>query len=183
MFRSHRKTGFQPIVGKQSRRLILGSMPSERSLEKQQYYAHPRNAFWFIMQELLAIPANTAYQDKVRIVMDVGIVLWDVLQSCERKGSLDASIKNSSIVVNNFTQLLLDHPKIELIAFNGAKAEQEFSKRVKPKLSSLHQQIQTVRLPSSSPAMASLRKEEKLEIWRAALRLQDLNIKIEKTTR
>ena len=133
----------------------------------------PEMRFGLLCRELLDIPVNTTYQDKLKSVMDNGIALWDVLESCERKGSLDASIKNSSIEVNDFTQLLLDYPDIKLIAFNGAKAEQEFIKRVVPELSSRHQRIQTVRLPSSSPAMASLKKEEKLAIWQAALNLPD----------
>jgi len=168
---SPEKIGFPPVVGKQPKRLILGSMPGQRSLDDQQYYAHPRNAFWFIMGELFDIPDNTSYEDRLISVMDKGIALWDVLRSCERKGSLDVSIQNNSIKVNDFTQLLQDCPEIELIAFNGAKAEQEFVKRVTPELSTTHQQIKTVRLPSSSPAMASLKKEEKLAIWQTALDL------------
>lgn len=163
------KTCFAPVIGDKPRILILGSMPGEKSLMDQQYYAHPRNAFWFIMQELFAIPLDMAYEQRLEGLKQNSIALWDVLNSCERQGSLDSSIKNHSIIGNNFAELLSRHNTIQLIAFNGAKAETEFKKRISPTLTEAAQKIRKVRLPSTSPAMASLTKEEKLEQWRVLL--------------
>ena len=141
-------------------------MPGELSLQEQQYYAHPRNAFWYILGELLSIPEDTSYSEKLAILKERGIALWDVLYACERQGSLDVSINNATIQPNNFTSLLLSNRSIELIIFNGAKAEHEFKKRVLPELPKQLRLIYQVRLPSTSPAMASLKKEEKLKIWK-----------------
>lgn len=164
------KRCFPPVLGQRPRTLILGSMPGEKSLREQQYYAHPQNAFWFIMQKLLNMPPDSCYQEKLAIMMERGIALWDVLQSCQREGSLDSSIKNKTIRINDFAALLKRHATIELIAFNGAKAEQEFNRRVAPTLSEKAQNISRVRLPSTSPAMASLNKQQKLAIWKDALK-------------
>ncbi len=163
------KTGFPLVIGEGPKVLILGSMPGELSLQEQQYYAHPRNAFWYILGELLSIPEDTSYSEKLAILKECGIALWDVLYACERQGSLDASINNATIQPNDFTNLLLFNSSIDLIIFNGAKAEHEFKKRVFPKLSQQLQQTHQVRLPSTSPAMASIKKEEKLEAWKETI--------------
>lgn len=160
------KTCFPPVLGKDPKILVLGSMPGEKSLHEQQYYAHPRNAFWFIMQELFNIPVDQPYKQRLEKLKLSGVALWDVLNSCEREGSLDVAIQKDSIVVNDFESLFQRYNSIQLIVFNGAKAETEFLRRVLPKLSKAAQQIEKARLPSTSPAMASLTKEEKLETWK-----------------
>jgi hypoxanthine-DNA glycosylase len=160
------KTGFPPIADKHAEILILGSMPGEASLQQQQYYAHPRNAFWFIMQQLFAIPDQAEYAEKTAYLLMNRIAVWDVLHQCERKGSLDVAIKNHTIQINDFTALFEQCPHIRKIGFNGAKAEQEYRKRVLPSLSITAQQIEMIRLPSTSPAMASFSREQKLAEWR-----------------
>ncbi len=159
------KAGFSPIAGCDPRVLILGSMPSEASLKQKQYYAHPRNAFWYIMGGLFHFSAEAAYAERTAQLKKNGIALWDVLRECEREGSLDSSIIASSIKTNDFSRLLTLHPSIQLIVFNGATAEKEFKKRVLPDLNRRHQLIQMIRLPSTSPAMAALSREQKMAKW------------------
>ena len=146
------KVGFPPIVGCGPKVLILGSMPSEASLAQGQYYAHPRNAFWYIMGILFRFSAEATYSERKALLIKNRVALWDVLQECERDGSLDSSIIGSSIKTNNFPHLLASHPTIQLIIFNGAAAEQIFKKRVLPDLKTQLEQIQMIRLPSTSPA-------------------------------
>ncbi len=159
------KAGFSPIVGCDPKVLILGSMPGEASLKQVQYYAHPYNAFWYIMGGLLHFSADAAYAERVAQLKKNRIALWDVLRECERAGSLDSSIVGSSIKTNDFSRLLTLHPGIQLIVFNGATAEREFKKRVLPDLERQHQLIQMIRLPSTSPAMATLSREQKMAQW------------------
>jgi hypoxanthine-DNA glycosylase len=167
---SKAKKSFRAIIGSCPSVLILGSMPGELSLQEQQYYAHPRNAFWYIMQELFAIPLDFPYSRRLQMLTENNIALWDVLKSCKREGSLDASIQNASIETNDFQGLFEQYPMIELIAFNGAKAEQEFRRRVVPELAAKFQNKHMIRLPSTSPAMASLTKEQKLQKWQVIIR-------------
>ena len=159
------KVGFPPIVGCNPEILILGSMPSEASLRQEQYYAHPQNAFWHIMGGLFGFSAGASYAERAVLLKKNKIALWDVLQECERDGSLDSSIIGSSIKINNFPHLLVSHPTIQLIAFNGATAEKIFKKRVLPTLNAELESIQMIRLPSTSPAMAALTREQKMEKW------------------
>jgi hypoxanthine-DNA glycosylase len=165
------KTGFPPIADHHAKILILGSMPGEASLQQQQYYAHPRNAFWFIMQSLFEIPTNASYVQNTEYLVKNHVAVWDVLHQCEREGSLDTAIKNHTIQTNDFATLLAQCSQIKKIGFNGAKAEQEYKKRVLPSLPTNIQQIELIRLPSTSPAMASLTKEQKLAEWKNLLGL------------
>jgi len=160
------KTGFPPIANINAKILILGSMPGEESLRKQQYFAHPRNAFWYIMGKLFSFDSTISYQAKAQALLDNYIAVWDVLQFCDRTGSLDSAILNNSIIVNDFQTFLLKHNNISNIYFNGTKAEQEYRRRVLPNLSGI-QPIKYMRLSSTSPAMAKLTKEEKLNEWQA----------------
>ena len=162
-------TGFLPIADSNASVLILGSMPSEKSLEKNQYYAHPHNSFWFIMTRLLHGEPSMGYDQRKAMLLDNRIALWDVLNSCRRKGSLDSSIIDNSVVVNDFAEFLEAHPSIRAIYFNGARAQQEFNKRVLPELDDRFSGISYERLPSTSPAMASLSREQKLKEWQRIL--------------
>lgn len=157
--------GFPPVANKQARILILGSMPSQASLEQQQYYAHPRNSFWFIMHELFGEKFSTSYQRRCALLKKHHIALWDVLASCTRQGSLDSNIRNDSIIVNDFVGFLAEHKHIQSIFFNGAKAEQAFKKHVWPLLNNIQRQLHFTRLPSTSPAHASLSAEAKRQQW------------------
>ena len=162
-------TGFPPIVDNNAVILILGSMPSIKSLEDQQYYAHPRNSFWFIITKLLSSDTELEYEQKKALLLHNRIALWDVLNTCQRKGSLDSSIKNESTVVNDFNTFFIDHPLIKAVYFNGMRAQQEYMKHILPTLDEKFSSIEYKRLPSTSPAMASLNREQKLQQWKAIL--------------
>ena len=158
---------FPPIADADARILILGSMPSKESLRANQYYAHPRNAFWPIMGELAGAAPALPYEQRALKLRAAGIALWDVLDSCTRQGSLDADIDPDSIHPNDFAAFFETHPHISRVYFNGTMAEQSFRKHVLPQLGHLPLQLQ--RLPSTSPANASLRFEQKLEAWKTIL--------------
>ncbi|MDH5437237.1 MAG: DNA-deoxyinosine glycosylase, partial [Gammaproteobacteria bacterium] len=96
------KTGFPPIADKDATVLILGSMPGEASLKHNQYYGHPQNKFWFIMSEILDFDPVITYMERQQAIKNAGIAIWDVLESCQRKGSLDSSIIDTSVITNDF---------------------------------------------------------------------------------
>ncbi len=157
--------GFPPIADKSATVLILGSMPGEASLNENQYYAHPQNKFWYIMGEMLCMDPSITYEGKQETVAKAGVAIWDVLKSCKREGSLDSSIKDSSVITNDFELFYSNNNNIKHVFFNGAKAEKEYNKHVIPKISLKHSHIEYYRLPSTSPAMAMLSKEQKLDEW------------------
>lgn len=159
-------TSFAPIEPPSARILILGSMPGVASLAAGQYYAHPRNAFWPIMADLCGFSAELPYARRVAALKAAGVALWDVLQSCQRPGSLDAAIASGSRVPNDFRALFAAHPGIRLVAFNGAEAERSFNSLVLPQIDLSG--IRRVRLPSTSPAHA-VPLERKLAVWREVL--------------
>jgi double-stranded uracil-DNA glycosylase len=162
-------TGFPPIADKSAVILILGSMPSIKSLDEQQYYAHPRNSFWFIITKLLSSDTELEYEQKKALLLHNRIALWDVLNTCQRKGSLDSSIKNDSTVANDFNAFFDDHPLIKAVYFNGTRAQQEYNRHILPTLDAKYSSIEYERLPSTSPAMASLSREQKLQQWKIIL--------------
>ena len=155
-------TGFPPIVRKDARILILGSMPGQRSLAAQQYYAHPQNAFWAIMCELLAVEGS--YEQRCSALTASGIALWDVLYRTARPGSMDADIQLPESEVNDFNRFFSDNREIAKIGFNGQTAARLFRRLVPQQLQDRIEQ--TVILPSTSPAYASMRYAEKLKRWR-----------------
>jgi hypoxanthine-DNA glycosylase len=156
---------FAPVCNEQARILILGSMPGKRSLEQNQYYAHPSNAFWKIMGELVGAHPDLPYATRMHQLKSSGIALWDVLGACEREGSLDADIRQES--ANDFATFFAQHPHITRVFFNGSKAEQCFTKLVheKQKLP----RLTYLRLPSTSPAHAGVRYADKLQVWSDAI--------------
>lgn len=158
-------SSFLPIESGDTKILILGSMPSQASLDSGQYYAHPRNSFWYIIESLFARESDLPYQLRKELLIKNRIALWDVVQSCQRPGSLDAAIKQDSIVINRFGEFYDHHPRIKMIFFNGSKAETEYKKQVLPVLPENYAQLASHRLPSTSPAMATLRQQEKLKQW------------------
>jgi double-stranded uracil-DNA glycosylase len=158
---------FPPIANAQATRLILGSMPSAASLAAGQYYAHPQNAFWRIMGELLGFAPDAPYAERVRALLHARIAVWDVLQFCERSGSLDSAIRRDSEVANDFATFFREHPAVTHVFFNGSAAEVCFRRHCAD-LNGI-QAWRFQRLPSTSPAHASLRFDAKLEAWRAAL--------------
>jgi len=155
---------FAPIASTVARVLILGSMPGERSLAVNQYYAHPRNAFWRVMQEVTGADHSASYKERVRPLQLYGIALWDVLHSCYREGSLHAAIENGSVKVNDINTFLHMHPQIGVVLFNGATAERYYKRYVLPEIENA--KIESIRMPSTSPAHAALSLEQKVNAWR-----------------
>jgi TDG/mug DNA glycosylase family protein len=156
--------GFPPIEQKDARVLILGSMPGRESLVRQQYYAHPRNAFWPIVSMLYHL-RGSCYEEKAQELAAQKVAVWDVLQACFRSGSLDSNIDDSTIVANDFCSFYASHPKISQVFFNGAKAEAVYRKHVLPQLSPDRAELPLMRLPSTSPAHAALSLEQKAKAW------------------
>lgn len=144
-------------------------MPSRQSLARQQYYAHPRNAFWPIVSELLQIEA-TDYRQRAKQLAQGGVALWDVLKACFREGSLDSSIAENSIVPNDFERFFAAHSLIRHLYFNGAKAESVYLRHVKPGLPARWTELPCTRLPSTSPANAGMSFEQKMQAWKAILK-------------
>ena len=149
---------FPPFVNATTEILILGTMPGIASLEKQEYYAHPRNHFWKIIYTLLnSLPIAENFEEKISLLQNHKIGLWDVLENCERKGSLDIHIKNHK--ENDFEMLLEEFSGITKIVFNGKESHKYFLKKFG--------QIKGITyyvMPSTSPAN-TMSFEKKLEIW------------------
>lgn len=158
---------FPPIADGGAGRLILGSMPGKVSLAAQQYYAHPRNLFWPIVEEIFGIQRQLPYELRCEALMRRGIALWDVLNACTRSSSLDADIDADSIVANDFQDFLRSHPHLIGIYFNGATAAKVFERQVLPTLPNEMAAIPRIRLPSTSPANAATPYEVKLQSWTA----------------
>jgi TDG/mug DNA glycosylase family protein len=165
---------FPPQVGAGCRVLILGTVPSVRSLAMAQSYAHPQNQFWPFMGELFDAGPEHAYAERIARLHAHGIGIWDVLKHCERPGSLDSSIVRTSEVANEIAELCADMPTIRAIALNGGKAQQAFRRRVLPTFDAAAlARIELIELPSTSPANASIPRATKLERWRAVRRAVD----------
>lgn len=151
---------FDAIVDEHSTVLILGSFPSIKSFEKNFYYAHPRNQFWPIMEELFGVTLTTNEQKRA-FALEKGIALWDTYGSLTRESgnSSDANLKE--LQPNDFRAFLKRYPNIRHIFFTGQKAQQGYMKHFKDI------DIETTLLPSTSPAHAAMKKEEKLRYYQA----------------
>lgn len=149
---------FQPYVDSQTEILILGTMPGIASLEKQEYYAHKRNHFWRILYTILnAMPISEIFEEKIQVLQANKIGLWDVLENCERQGSLDIHIKNQK--ENDFESLFRLFPNIKTIVFNGKESHKYFCKKFG--------QIEGITyhvMPSTSPAN-TMSFENKMKLW------------------
>ncbi len=148
-----------------ARVLVLGSLPGQASLQAQQYYAQPRNAFWPLMGLLFGAGLDIPYAERLERLCDAGVALWDVCASAKRPGSLDHRIDAVSVAPNDFAAFFKVERRIGLIFFNGATAERLYLKLVAPALASPEREIPTRRLPSTSPAHAGLKFEQKLAAW------------------
>lgn len=160
---------FRPIANPDARILILGSMPGRASLAAGQYYAHPQNLFWRILEDVTGAGAALPYAARARALKSRGIALWDVLESCVREGSLDSAIDDASISANDFDAFYRAHPRIARVFFNGAKAESCYHKHVLHRLVHEPTAIAYLRLPSTSPANASMSVAHKQSVWKQAL--------------
>jgi hypoxanthine-DNA glycosylase len=156
--------GLPPIVSANTRLLILGSFPGVASLRARQYYGHPQNQFWKILQALWpAQPMATgegSYPKRCQWLLDRGLGLWDVYASCERDGSLDSAIRNAQ--VNDFASLKARCPQLKLIAHNGGES-------FKHAKYTAALGLPVYKLPSTSPANASWSLERKLAAWREVM--------------
>jgi hypoxanthine-DNA glycosylase len=161
--------GLPPAVTNQTQMLVLGSFPGATSLARQQYYAHPQNAFWKILQAIWPSSpyelSADSYEKRINWLLDKGIGLWDVYASCEREGSLDSAIHLPQ--VNDLTELLHCCPNLRLIAHNGGESfrHAKFTRALA---------LPVYRLPSSSPANASWSFERKLAAWREVMEVAGL---------
>lgn len=162
-----RVQSFPPIAAPDARVLILGSMPGVASLDAGQYYAHRQNAFWRILGTLLGFDPALPYAARQAALQAAGVAVWDVLASCVREGSLDASIDHDTVLPNDFPAFLVAHGGIGHVFFNGAVADTCFRRYVLPGLDA--PALEFTRLPSTSPANASFSFERKLAAWRAIL--------------
>lgn len=153
---------FKPLINKASKILILGSMPGIKSLEMNQYYAHPQNRFWKLMGKFCGYDCfeKIEYEKRTRILLENKIALWDVIATCERIGSLDSDIKKE--VVNNIPKLLKENMGIEIICLNGNKSYSEFKKH----FPSLLTEYKCYKMPSTSPANAKVGFEDLYIQWK-----------------
>lgn len=156
-------TGFSPIAKPNATILILGSMPGQKSLDENQYYAHPRNSFWLIMCQLFNADKDLSYEQRKQLLHNNKVAVWDVLKSCYRQGSLDSDIDTSTIETNNFKSFFKTHSRIKAVFFNGTKSEQLFNKEVFKSMES--SALKYHKLPSTSPAHAAMTIEEKILKW------------------
>ncbi|WP_250254858.1 DNA-deoxyinosine glycosylase [Chryseobacterium sp. Marseille-Q3244] len=157
----NRISSFPPLIDEQSEILILGSIPGVKSLEMQQYYAHPQNKFWRIILELLNEEFTEDYSKRMETLKKHHIALWDVIDSCERKGSLDSEIKNEE--ANQIDELLRDHPNVKAIFCNGGKSYKNLQK-----LLGKNYKLPIFLMPSTSP-LHTISFERKFEEWKKVL--------------
>ncbi len=160
--------------------LILGSMPGIASLNEDQYYAHPRNAFWPIMLSYLfkqevsfELITQYSYPQRINAALASGFGLWDVLAQCDRPGSLDSAIVTATETSNDIGELAKNHLLLKHIIFNGKAAEKYFMKHqmnaVQDYLQQTDRRIAFSALPSTSPAMTSLTLTQKATLWHEKL--------------
>lgn len=158
----HIRHGFEPIFDKNSRVLILGTLPSVKSREQQFYYGHPQNRFWKLLAGIVGEErAPDSIMEKTEFLLRNRIAIWDVIAECDIIGSSDSSIKN--VVPADLTRIL-DTAPIQGIYANGAKAYELYMKYSYEKTGR-----EIVKLPSTSPANAAFQMDRLLSVWRDAL--------------
>ena len=151
---------FDFVASADARVLIVGSMPSVRSIERAQYYAHPRNAFWPILFDTFKEERTDDYQAQKALIRRHHLALWDAAACCEREGSLDSQMRG--IQFNDFDRLYRACPRLETVLCNGAAAYALFLR------SGYAGDRRVMRMPSTSPAH-TMAYEKKFRIWRDAL--------------
>lgn len=155
-----RKSSFPPVVAPDTRVLVLGSLPGERSLAAQRYYAHPQNRFWHLIGRVIGRPLEPLdYEARLAALLEAKVGLWDTVASAHRTGSLDAAIREAEH--NPLATLAASLPNLRAVGFNGAT-----SARIgMPQLA--HSGLVLMSLPSSSPAYAAMALAEKEKLWAA----------------
>ncbi|MFB0613650.1 DNA-deoxyinosine glycosylase [Aurantiacibacter poecillastricola] len=153
-----RKRSFAPVVRADTRLLVLGSLPGEASLEAAQYYAHPRNRFWHLMERVIDAPLVALdYPQRLDTLLAHHVGLWDAVESAQREGSLDAALREAQ--ATDLPSLVATLPDLRAVAFNGRASE----KLARPQLEQTA--LALIALPSSSPAHAAKSFVEKAESW------------------
>lgn len=153
------KNGLQPVIDDNTEILILGTMPSDKSIEVGEYYANPTNQFWKIILRFLEVEENTeiSYKEKCKLLLKNKIGLWDTLSEAVRKGSLDQNIQKEKF--NDFSKLFIEYPNLKVLIFNGKKPAEFFKKSEYKYKGNLHT------LPSTSSANTGTTLENKKKIW------------------
>lgn len=151
--------GFNPIISKEPIIMILGSAPSVKSLQENQYYGNKRNSFWKILANIFEYKNFENYEEKKSFISNNNIILWDVIKTCSRQGSLDSQIQD--VIVNEIEEMINKYPSLKLIIFNGKKSYTLYKKHI----NYFPNNIKFINLPSTSPAY-TLSFEKKLEEWK-----------------
>jgi hypoxanthine-DNA glycosylase len=148
---------FDPLLGKNPKVLVLGTVPGGTALRKQEYYGYEHNAFWKIMFGIFDVEFSADYKVRKKLLKEKGVALWDTIASCEREGSSDTAIKN--IIYNDIEGFLKKHKTIKAVFLNSKFAHKIFMKAVK---SDINPEIFV--MPSTSPAN-TVKYEKKLQEW------------------
>ena len=151
---------FDPVFAPDAKVMIVGSMPSVKSLADAQYYAHPRNAFWPILFDIFGQMSHNDYIRKMDLIRDNRLALWDAAACCYREGSLDSNMRD--IVYNDFGRLYAQCPGIDTVLCNGGTAHALFMK------SGFAGDRRVIRMPSTSPAY-TMPYDKKLAVWKQTL--------------
>jgi hypoxanthine-DNA glycosylase len=153
-----RKSSFPPVVAPDTRVLVLGSLPGEKSLAVQRYYAHPQNRFWHLIGKVIGTELEPlAYEERLEALLTAKVGLWDTVASARRAGSLDASIREAEH--NPLVELAASLPELRAVGFNGKTSARIGMQQL------AHTDLALIPLPSSSPAHASMRLAEKEKLW------------------
>ena len=148
---------FEPIFDSASQILILGTLPSVKSRETNFYYGHKQNRFWKVLAALFQEPIPETIDEKKHLLLRHHIAIWDVIQSCDIKGSSDSSIKN---VVPTDINLILRSANIKAVFCNGAASYKLYMKYCYP-----NTHVEAIKLPSTSPANAAFSIDRLIDIW------------------
>lgn len=154
-----------PLIDKASRVLILGTLPGDESLRRQQYYGHPRNHFWPMLGAVFSEAIDEDYANRQSFLARRRLAIWDVLNSAERPGSLDTAIR--SAVANDFSKLFDEHGALRAIVFNGQKAAALFRRHIINANGFPRGDIALIVCPSTSPAYV-MALHKKTDAWRKA---------------
>ncbi len=154
---THVSHDFEPVFDENSKVLILGTFPSVKSRENRFYYGHPQNRFWKVIAGLTESEVPQTIEEKKKLLLEHGIAIWDVIESCDIIGSSDSSIKN---VVPADIERVVANSKIQNIYANGGTAKKLYEKYSQKKTGR-----EIIGLPSTSPANAAYSLERLLEYW------------------
>ena len=153
------KSAFKPFIDSDSEILILGTFPSEKSLEKNEYYGNKQNQFWKLMYDVFETDFDLNYENRLLFLKENKIALWDVFQTCVRKGSLDSNIQNAE--VNDFEKLFAYYPNLKKVVFSSKNAHNFYKKSVGRYFGK-----EILVMPSTSGLYASMKYQDKLELWK-----------------